>query len=128
MLKKLFKSDKSRQLKFIIKTLEKRKHEKIRVDLQGYKKPQNVINKTKNICFAPDITSSKNGKLRVFSNITKDNLDDKDIPEKWSLFSDFAKQNNAVFHVAFPPELIHPVKKKLEDLDIEASLWDISKY
>ena len=60
-------------------------------------------------------------------NITKDNLEAKDTPEKLSLFDDFAKQNNAVFHVAFPPELINPVKEKLEALNIEPSLWDISK-
>lgn len=127
MLKNLFKSEEIKTLEHVVKTLEKRGHGQIRARLHGYKTPQNVVKKSNGTSFSPDITSVKNDKMRLFSIVTPKTLHNKDIPEKWALFAEFASQNNAVLHIAFQPELISAVKEKLEALNITASLWDISK-
>ena len=128
MLKNLFKPDELKKLEYVVKTLVKRNHENIRVKLPGYKLPQNVVKKSSDTSFSPDITSMKNKKMRVFALVTKRTIKDPEISEKWTLFSEFADQNNAIFHIAFPPEIIEQVKEKLIELDITASLWDISKH
>ncbi|MBU0993642.1 MAG: hypothetical protein KJ737_14190 [Proteobacteria bacterium] len=127
MLKNFFKSEETKKLEYVVKTLKKRNHENIRANLPGYKTPQNVVKKSNDVSFSPDITSIKNDKLRLFSIVTLKTIKDTDIPEKWSLFAEFASQNNAIFHIAFPPEIISAVKEKLEELGISASLWDIAK-
>jgi hypothetical protein len=127
MLKNFFKPEEIKTLEAVVKTLEKRGHENIRARLKGYKLPQNVVNKTNGVSFSPEITSVKNTKLRIFTIVTKKTLHHKELPEKWSLFAEFASQNDAVFHVVFLPELLSAVKEKLEGLNISASLWDISK-
>lgn len=127
MLKNLFKSEETKALESVVKILEKRGHENIRARLQGYKTPQNVVNKTSGLSFSPEITSMKNEKLRIFTIVTKKNLNLKETPEKLALFAEFTSQNDAIFHVVFLPELFAAVKQKLEGLNISASLWDISK-
>lgn len=128
MLKKFFKSEEIKKLEYVVKTLKKRNHENIRANLPGHKLPQNVVKKSNDMSFSPDITSIKNDKMRLFSIVTSKTITDTDIPEKWTLFAEFAAQNNAIFHIAFPPEIISTVKEKLEELEITASLWDISKH
>ncbi len=132
MIKSLFKTKptlnkRERMIAYVIRILNEKKHEGIRAMIPDYKIPQKVVRESTGEGYVPEVTAFKNGQFRLFSVETRDSLKAEDTVKRWKLFESYAKQNNALFYVVFPVEIVSQVKNLLAEMSIEARLWQASQ-
>ena len=112
-----------RMIKYVVDILSEKKNEKIRTIIPGFDSPQRVIRKSTSETYIPEVTCVKIKQFRIFAVETKETLEQGEPAERWKLFAQFAKQNDALFYIVFPTGQVAIVKNKLEDFNIEANLW-----
>ncbi|MBC8247657.1 MAG: hypothetical protein H8E81_08725 [Deltaproteobacteria bacterium] len=117
------KSPLDRMIKYVVDILAEKNNEKIHATIPGFDSPQRVIRKSTGETYIPEVTSVKIKQFRIFAVETKETLEQGEPAERWKLFSEFAKQNHALFYIVFPTGQVAIVKNKLEDFNIEANLW-----
>ncbi len=125
MFKKLFKTEHVKTTQLAIKELLKRNNENIKANVSGYSAPKKVIKKATGDGFFPDITTVKGGQFRLFAVETIKTINNEAVKEKWSLFEKFASQNQALFFIVFPKGIFKEIKKRVDEAEIEAQLWEI---
>lgn len=116
-------SPRDRIVKYVTDILSEKNNNNIRATIPEFDSPQRVIRKSTNEYYIPEVTAVKKTQFRVFAVETKDSLKQGHPEDRWKLFAEFAKQNNALFYIVFPAGLVAIIKNKLEELNIEANLW-----
>jgi hypothetical protein len=132
MLKNLIKSKRSASprdhiTEYVTRILAEKKHEDIKAVISGFQMPQRVVRKSTGEWYIPEVTSVKGGQLRLYAVETKDTIRDAEAEKRWILFSEYAKQNQSIFYLVFPPGVVLQVKQKLERLKIDAHLFQASE-
>jgi ATP-dependent RNA circularization protein (DNA/RNA ligase family) len=127
MFKRFFKTEQQKLIEFAVTILEDKENNEVRANAAGFDKPQKVKRVSTNEFYFPDITAKKSNQFRIFSVETKQTLHDRETLKRWKLFSEFAKQNNALFFIAFPVGSTADIKKTLQESEIEAQLWELTK-
>jgi len=91
----------------------------IRADLEGYETPEKVTWKETQKGHVPDVTGKDlNGVLHLYEVETEDSINEEHTTDQWNLFSAFAAQHGAVFHVAVPQTSVLDAKIRALSLDL----------
>ena len=124
----LLRSPKEKMIQYVTGILSKKNNKNIRATISGFDSPKRAIRKSTGEAYIPEVTAEKGGQLRLFAVETKDSLNQEELEARWKLFSDCAKQNDALFYIVFPQGMVATIKDKLEEFDdIEANLWQAAK-
>jgi hypothetical protein len=131
MLKKYFKSKlnaspRDHITKYVTRVLAEKKHEDIKAVISGFSMPQRVVRKSTGEWYIPEVTSVKGGQFRLYAVETKETIRDDETEKRWQLFSEYAKQNQSILYIVFPPGVVLQIKQKLERLEINAHLFQAS--
>ena len=131
MMKSLFnlrtsKSPKNKTIAYVVKILREKKHEDIKAVDSGFPIPKKVVRESTREGFLPEVTAVKDDQYRLFAVETRETLSQEETDARWLLFAEYARQNNALFYIVFPTGQVAHVKQKLQDLGIEARLWQAS--
>ena len=114
-------------VKYVVDILAEKNNKKIRANISGFESPQRVVRKSTSENYIPEVTSVKNKQFRIFAIETKDSMAQGEPEGRWKLFAEFAKQNDALFYIVFSVGQVEIVKSKLEQLNIEANLWQVPR-
>ncbi len=125
MLKRLLKTEQTILIETAVKELIKRSNNDVKANISGCASPQKVIKQSTRDGFFPDITAVKEGNFRIFAVETSKTINNASLKEKWSLFSQFATQNDALFFIVFPRKLATVIKKKVAEVEIQAQFWEL---
>jgi len=120
------KSTRERIIAYVIQVLQEKEHEDIRAVFPDFEHPQRVVRESTGEWYLPEVTASKLGQFRIFAVETPETLRADTTDLRWRLFSDFARQNNALFYIVFSAGLVLQIKEKLRGLQIDARLWQES--
>ena len=128
MIKSLFQSKKSNSpqeqtILYVTKVLREKSHKDIKAATPEFALPKKVVRESTGEGFIPEVTAIKDDNLRLFAVETKETLFKPETLQRWRLFAEYAKQNNAIFYVVFPAGFVSQVKQKIEASNIEARLW-----
>ena len=131
MLKSLFtskasKSIQNRTLAYVVKILREKNHKDIKAVTSDLPIPKKVVRESTGEGFLPEVTAVKDGQFRLFAIETREALSEEETDARWRLFAEYARQNGALFYIVFPTGQVAHVKQKLQDLSIEARLWQTS--
>jgi len=131
MMKSLFnlrtsKSPKNKTIAYVVKILREKKHNDIKAVDSDFPIPKKVVRESTREGFLPEVTAVKDDQYRLFAVETRETLSQEETDARWLLFSEYARQNKAVFYIVFPTGQVTHVKQKLQDLGIEARLWQAS--
>ncbi len=99
-------------------------YENIKADLSDREKPEKIVWQSTGKGFIPDVTVFKDD-FRIFEVVTAASILDEKTDDTWKLFSSYAEVNDAMFYVVFPKGLVLKVKKKINELGVDACLWEI---
>lgn len=113
-----------RIIKEVVEILKNRGYNDVRADLDGNERPKRIEWKSTGEGFLPDVSGHKDW-FRIFEVETEDSIDDDHTESQWKLFAAYAKANDAMFYVVFPNGCVEKVKNRLEELQIEAYLWEM---
>ena len=132
MIKKYIKSKLSssphdRITKYVTRILTEKNHKNISAVISGFSMPQRVVKKSTGEWYIPEVTSVKNGQFRLYAIETKETIREEETEKRWKLFSEYAKQNQSILYIVFPPGLVLQIKQKLERLNIDAHLFQASE-
>ena len=133
MLKNLIKSKRSSSprdsiTEFVTKILAEKNHEDIKAVISGFSMPKRVVRKSTGEWYIPEVTSVKGGQFRLYAIETKETIRDDETEKRWKLFSEYAKQNQSIFYLVFPPGSVLQIKQKLEKLKIDAHLFQATEH
>ena len=123
----VLKSPHDRIINYVTEVLSEKNNKKIRATTPGFDSPQRVIRKSTGESYIPEVTSVKNEQFRIFAIETKETLSQNQPEDRWKLFAEFARQNDALLYIVFPSGMVAIVKQKLEAINIEASLWQVPR-
>jgi hypothetical protein len=127
IISKIFASPRERMIRYVAKTLAEKRHQSVHAVVSGFAMPQRVLKTSTGEWHIPEVTSMKDGQIRLYAVETKGTVMRKETDSRWKLFAEYAKQNKALFYIVFPVGLILQIKQKLEQLNIEAYLWQASE-
>lgn len=105
----------------VIEKVKKQGYDDIRADLSDYESPHQIIGKTNNVNFTPDVTATKNEGKAYFEISTKmDNPND--LINKWKLLETLAHMKNGKFQIYVPHGHMKFTQELLKDHNITAEL------
>ncbi len=111
-------------IKTVAQILTGRGYKEVKADIEGYTVPEKIVWESTKQGFIPDLTARKD-ELRIFEVETADTINDPHTEEQWKLFFVYAKTNKAMFYIVFPKGCVETVKARLEEIGINAYLWEI---
>ncbi len=111
-------------VKTVAQILIGRGYKEVKADLQGYPVPKKIVWESTKEGFVPDVTAYRD-EFRIFEVETADTINDPHTEQQWKLFFAYAATNKAMFYVVFPKGCVEAVKKRLEEIGINAYLWEI---
>lgn len=120
MPKRRSQSEHDSMIEFLADSLYGRNLADVRADIPGYKRPDVIIWPGCDKGHVPDVTAYEDTRLFIYEVETADSINDPHTEEQWKLFTEYAKQHNAIFHVAVPPMELQTAKKRLKELNLEA--------
>ena len=124
---KLSSSPRDRITKYVTRILADKNHENIHAVISGFSMPQRAVRKSTDEWYIPEVTSVKGGQFRLYAIETKETIREEETEKRWKLFSEYAKQNQSILYIVFPPGLVLQIKQKLERLNIDAHLFQASE-
>ena len=128
-IKSKFKSSpRDRITKYVARILAEKNHEDIKAVIPGFSMPQRVVRKSTGEWYIPEVTSVKGGQFRLYAVESRETIREDETDKRWQLFSEYAKQNQSIFYIVFPPGVVLQIKQKLEQLKIDAHLFQASEY
>ncbi len=92
----------------------------IEVDLDGFHRPSEITGPDSKEGDVPDATA-RGEKLYIFEVETADSIKDEHTERQWTLFSNYAKENNGIFYVAVPPQSVWDARLRLKELSLEGT-------
>ncbi|MEQ8472387.1 MAG: hypothetical protein RIC35_14435 [Marinoscillum sp.] len=108
----------------VIEKVKKQGYNDIRADLSDYEAPHQIIGKTNNVNFTPDVTAMKNEGKAYFEISTKmDNPND--LINKWKLLETLANMKNGKFQIYVPHGHMKFTQELLKDHNITAELFKL---
>ncbi|WP_421879338.1 hypothetical protein [Marinoscillum sp.] len=108
----------------VIDKVKKQGYDNIRADLSDYEAPHQLIGKTNNVNFTPDVTATKNEGKAYFEISTK--MDDpNDLVNKWKLLETLANMKNGTFQIYVPHGHMKFTQELIKDHNIHAELLKI---
>ena len=112
--------DKSTILRVMIQDIEKKKHPmEIKTDhLENYNSPGKLTLKGKSGIHKPDMVVVFDKETHLYEV----ELDKKMKPDKWKLYSLYARKNHGNLYLIVPDWLRDPVKERLKEENINAGL------
>jgi hypothetical protein len=99
-------------------------YQDVRADLPGYTKPRRIVWEATGEGCLPDVTA-RDDEFRIFEVETRDSIADSHTKDQWKLFAAYAQANDAMFYVVFPRGCAGEVKKRLDELGLEAYLMEV---
>lgn len=99
-------------------------YQDVRADIPGHTLPRRIVWQSTGEGFRPDVTALRDG-LRMFEVETADSISDAHTEPQWTLFSSYARHNNALFYIVFPSGSLEAVTQRLQDLRLEALLMEV---
>ncbi len=117
-------TDHERLVKKVVELLGGKGYENIKADLPDFEKPKKIVWQSTGEGFFPDVTVYKDD-FRIFKVVTADFAADDKTDEVWKLFASYAEVNDAMFYVVFPKGVIGKVKKIINEIGVDACLWEI---
>lgn len=103
MAKRRSQSDHDRMVLTIAVNLGVAGHSDIRADLLGQQQPEKITWRNADKGHIPDVTAIDLGRVfHLYEVETDDSINEEHTADQWGLFSAFAAQNGAIFHVAVP--------------------------
>lgn len=104
-----------------IDMVKDRGFKEIRADIGEYEPPHQLIGKTNNVNFTPDVTASKNDAKAYFEiGMKDDNVND--LVNKWKLLETLAQMKNGSFSVLVPRGHMKFTKDLLREHSINADV------
>jgi hypothetical protein len=112
--------DKSTILRVMIQDIEKKKHPmEIKTDhLKNYNSPEKLTLKGRQEIHKPDMVVVFDKETHLYEV----ELDKKMKPDKWKLYSLYARKNHGNLYLIVPDWLRDPVKERLKEENINAGL------
>ncbi len=111
------------QVKSILMKFEK--YDDIKSDLpENPDKPEAIPNAPQDCRCIPDITARKD-KFTLFEVETTDSINDPHTTDQWTLFANYAQENDAVFKVLVPKGAADAAQKRLDELNIQAEIEEV---
>ena len=108
----------------VIEKVKKLGYNNIRADLTDYEAPHQLIGKTNNVNFTPDVTAEKNDGKAYFEIATKmDNPNE--LINKWKLLETLASMKNGIFQIYVPHGHMKFTQELIKDHNINAELLKI---
>ena len=128
MIKSLFTSKASKSLlnrsvAYVVKILCEKDHKDIKAVYSDFPIPKKVVRESTREGFLPEVTAVKDGQYRLFAIETRETLNLEETDARWLLFAEYSRQNDGLFYIVFPTVLMTHVKQKMQNLGIEARLW-----
>lgn len=105
----------------VIENVKKQGYENIRADLSEYEAPHQLIGKTNDINFTPDVTAEKNEGKAYFEIATKVDQPNELI-NKWKLLEMLAQMKNGKFQIFVPHGHMKFTQELIKDHNINAEL------
>lgn len=112
-------------LEKVLLRLKNNYYTNIKSSLSDSEKPAPINLGSINANYIPDITAMKSGKLYILEVETSDTLKSNERDPLLKAISKSAEANNAEFVVAVPIAVLMEAGKKLSQLKVDASVWDI---
>ncbi|WP_258097190.1 hypothetical protein [Marinoscillum pacificum] len=108
----------------VIEKVRKQGYDNIRADLSDYDSPHQLIGKTNNVNFTPDVTATKNEGKAYFEISTKmDNPNE--LINKWKLLETLASMKNGTFQIYVPHGHMKFTQELVKDHNIRAEIVKI---
>ena len=124
MSERVDQSEHDKRVKKVVDLLADKGYENIKANLPDREKPKKIVWQSTGEGFIPDVTVFKDD-FRIFEVVTAASILDEKTDDTWKLFSSYAEVNDAMFYVVFPKGLVEKVKKKINELGVDACLWEI---
>ena len=96
----------------------------IKVDLDGFHKPSEIAGPGSEASDVPDATA-RGEKLYIYEVETADSIKDEHTEHQWTLFSNYAKENDGIFYVAVPPLNVWDARMRLKELSLEGTVISV---
>jgi hypothetical protein len=124
MAKRLLQLGHDRMVKHVAKYLMARNFKEVKADIPGFYKPEEITWKDTGKGHIPDVTAHGN-KRCLFEVETSDSIFGQHTEDQWRLFAAYAKEQNAKFWVVVSHGLAPAANKRLEQLGIQAEVWQV---
>lgn len=97
----------------------------VRADVNDYETPTKIIWSKTQDGHIPDITSKYNGVEHIWEIETEDSISIDHTKSQWKLFSTYAAQHNAKFHIVVPEGFIEDAQNQAEEWGIKAEFHEV---
>jgi len=104
--------------------LVNKSYRNIKADLPGFDTPVKITWKSTGNGHIPDVTADGQ-QFNLFEVETADSIDDQHTADQWTLFARYAKEHQAVFWVVIPSGYASSANRRLSELGIKASVWEV---
>lgn len=125
MAKRASQAEHDTMIEFLADGLYGRGLNDVRADIPGYKRPDIITWPGTDKGHLPDATALEGTKLNIYEVETVDSVNDLHTEEEWRLFAEYALKDNGAFFVVVPPMEMQNAKKRLKELNIEATVVPI---
>ena len=98
----------------------------VKADVDDYETPTKIIWSKTNDGHVPDITAKYNAVEHIWEIETKDSISIAHTKSQWQLFSTFAVQHDAVFHIVVPEGCSEEAEEQAKEWDINAEFHEIN--
>lgn len=105
-------------IKTAIELLKEEGFQDVKANLEGYRKPEEIISKITYRRIIPDLTAKKDHRIYVFKIVLEDEPD----IDIWYIISNYVQINNGIFYLMVPQDKEKEIQKKLWEYKINAQL------
>lgn len=97
----------------------------VKADIDDYDKPTKIIWSKTQDGHVPDVTANYNGHKHIWEIETEDSISIDHTKSQWKLFSTYAAQHNAVFHIVVPEGFSAEAEEQAEEWGITAKFYQV---
>lgn len=108
----------------VIEEIKKQGYDNIRADLSDYEAPHQLVGKTNDVNFTPDVTATKN-EGKAYFEISSKTDNPNDLINKWKLLETLAAMKNGIFKIFVPHGHMKFTQELIKNHNIHAELVKI---
>ncbi len=124
MSRRMSQEEHERLVRVAAGSLLERAYRDIQADVAAFPRPEKITWPHSSRGHVPDIVAFDD-RMNLFEVETEDSVRDEHTEDQWRLFSDFARDNRAVFWVVVPVGVRDAARERMTKLGVKGSVWEV---